>query len=103
MIPLCLDSVEVELRCVIARCQTGDALTLIAVYGNLAAGQIKQLAPDDSGGPQLCAHVISVLNWASYMLQAHRSSIAEELRSIQKASRFLNTRPESIPVFGLDL
>jgi hypothetical protein len=103
MIPSSITAAEQELRGVIERRQADDISKCLAVYGEVAGNHVKSLPPGDPIRLQICERVLSVLEWARLMLQIRRARMAEDLRVLHKADRFLSTRLSSSPRFRLDL
>lgn len=103
MIPSSMIAAERELRRVIERRQTGDISKCLASYGETARKQLESLLPEDPVRRHVCERVLSVLNWAKLMLYTRRSTLAEELRFLQRTHRFLGVDASSSPRFRLDL
>jgi hypothetical protein len=103
VIPSSITAAEQELRRVIERRQGGDISKCLAAYGEIAGNQVQSLLPGDPIRLQICERVLSVLEWARLMLQTRRASLAEDLRLLRKADRFLGARLSVGPRFRLDL
>jgi hypothetical protein len=103
VIPSSIIAAEQELRRVIERRQAGDISKCLADYGETARKQLDSLLPEDPVRRHVCERVLSVLNWAKLMLHTRRSTLAEELRVLQRTHRFLGAETSSSPRFRLDL
>ena len=102
MIPSSIIAAEQELRRVIERRQAGDISQCLSAYGETARKQLESILPHDPAHRQICERVLSVLNWAKLMLHTRRSTLAEELRVLQRTHRFLGAeRLDTAP--GTDL
>lgn len=108
MIPSSMVAAEQELRRVIERRHTGDMSKCIAAYGETARNQVESRPPGDPVRLEICERVLAVLDWALLMLHTHRSTLAEDVRVLQKAHCFLGAElpgrePSGIPRFRMDL
>ena len=99
-----LEAAEDGLRRAVARGQIDIAAKLIAGYGSLAAEQLQQIGNEDPQYRDTCERVMLFLEWARYMLETHRSGLADELRAARKTTRFLSIpRPDPASLFGVDI
>jgi len=108
MIPSPIIAAEQELRRVMERRQGGDISQCLDTYGETARKQLESILPGDPAHRQICEHVLSVLNWAKLMLHTRRSTLAEDLRALQRTHRFLgaerlSTEPGADPRIRIDL
>jgi hypothetical protein len=108
VIPSSILDAERELRRVIERRQAGDISQCLAAYGETADLQLKSLRRDDPVRRQIFESVLYVLGWAKLMLHTRRSTLAENLRALQRTHRFLGaelrgTEPGPGPRFRIDL
>jgi hypothetical protein len=103
MIPTSLSEAEQKLRSVIERRLTGEIPECLADYGEVAGNEVKSLLFDDPIRGEICEHVAAVLEWARLMVHAQRSTVAEELRLLQRAECFLGAEPIAGPRLRLDL
>jgi hypothetical protein len=103
MIPSSIIAAERELRCVIERRQGCDIPGCLAAYCELAENQVKSLPPGDPIRLQICESVLSVLKWAGLVLRIRRATLAQDLRLLRKADRFLSAKVSAGPRFRLDL
>jgi hypothetical protein len=103
VIPSSIVKAESDLRRAVERRQEGDISKCIAAYGELARNQVQSLLPGDPIRLEISEHVISVLEWARLMLQTRRASLAEDLRLLRTADRFLGAELSAAPRFRLDL
>jgi hypothetical protein len=94
---------ETELRRVIERRQAGDVSTTLAAYGEIARKQLESLASDDPARREIHEHIRSLLDWAKLMLRTRRSTLAEDLRILQRMHRFLGSGSSAGPRFHIDL
>jgi len=103
MIPSSIVEAESELRRAIERRREADISKCIAAYGEIARSRLKSLPPGDPIRLQICERVLSVLKWARLMLQTRRAGLADDLRLLRKADRFLGAKLSTAPQFRLDL
>jgi hypothetical protein len=94
---------ERELRLVIERRQVGDVSTSLAAYGEIARKQLESLASDDPARREIHDHIRALLDWAKLMLHTRRSTLAEDLRILQRIHRFLGAGSSAVPRFHIDL
>lgn len=103
MIPSSILTAEKELRRAIERRREGDISKCISAYAEIAEREVQPLHPGDPVRLKICERVLSVLKWATLMLQTRRAVLAEELRLLQNVDRFLDAKPSAGLRFHLDL
>jgi hypothetical protein len=103
MIPLPMVEAETELRRIIERRKAGDVSTSLAAYGEIARKQLESLPLGDPARREIHEHIRSLLNWAKLMLYTRRSTLAEDLRILQRLHRFLGAGSGAGPRFHFDL
>jgi hypothetical protein len=103
VIPSSIIAAEQELRRVIEKRQAGDISKFLTAYGDTTRKELESLLPEDPVRRHVSERVLSVLNWAKLILYTRRSTLAEELRVLQRAHRFLRAEASSSPRFRLDL
>jgi hypothetical protein len=103
VIPPTILQAELELRRVVERRQGGDIPGCIAAYAEIARDHVKSLRPLDPIRLEISERVLSVLEWATLMLQTRRAYLAEELHLLRKVNSFLGAKQSAGPRFRLDL
>lgn len=103
MIPSSIIAAEQELCRVIERRRGGDIPKCLSAYAEIAGNQFQSLPPGDPIRLQIRERVLSVLEWARLTLLTRRASLADDLRLLRKADRFLGAKLSAGPQLRLDL